>query len=226
MHALVAGASPEPEGEAFYREKLAGADFVVAADAGGEWCMSLGRIPDLTVGDFDSAAPGALRRLRSAGIDVAEYPAEKDESDLDLAVAAAIARGADSVTLTACSGGRLDHTLASVGSLLRAGGDGTADLQEPSFAAWTVGAGEGAGIELESERGSVFSVFAIGEARGVAITGGMFPLTAAPLPSLSSLGLSNVVSASRIIVSAATGTLVVIVQVTPGHPRPVLISAS
>lgn len=223
MRALIAGASPEPGGEAFYRQALAGADFVVAADAGGEWCVSLGRIPDLVVGDFDSAAPGAPQRLRAAGIEVTEFSVEKDESDLELAVAAALARGAGSLTLTACSGGRLDHTLASVGSLTRAGRSGTADLQEPSFAAWTVAGDQGAGIELQTRPGTTFSVLAVGEARGVSITGGLFPLVAAALPSLSSLGLSNIASGPTIMVSAEVGTLVVIVQVRPGHARPTLI---
>lgn len=226
MRVLIAGASPEPEGEAFYRQELSAADFVVAADAGAEWCVAHGRNPDLAVGDFDSAASGARKRLRSAGVEVIEYPAAKDESDLDLAVTAACARGADFITLMACSGGRLDHMLASLGTLLRAGAVLSADLQEPSFAAWPVGERQGNGIRLDMETGSVFSVFAIGEARDVAISGAAFPLACASLPSLSSLGLSNVAATTTVSVAVGGGQLVVIAQVRRDGPRPTLIPTS
>lgn len=225
MRALIVGASPELREDAFYRDLLASAKFVVAADAAAEWCLAVGRAPDLAVGDFDSAEPGAPERLRASGIEVVEYRVDKDDSDLDLAVTAARARGCDSITLTACMGGRLDHTLASLGTLVRAGGGATADLQEPSFAAWTVGGSSSHAIELATHPGSLFSVFALGAATDVAVRGGMFLLNAASLPTLSSLGLSNVAASPRVSVSVADGVLVVLIQVAVGERRPARICA-
>jgi thiamine pyrophosphokinase len=225
MRAVVVGACPEAGGDSFYRGLLAGYDLVVAADAGAEWCVGLGRVPDVAVGDFDSAAAGATERLRAAGSLVLEHPRAKVDSDLDLAVAAAIAQGASSLTLCACFGARLDHTLASVGTLVRAAVSATADAQEPSFAAWTLDAPSRARVELSIEPGATFSVLSIGVARGVCIAGGEFPLEDATLPALSSHGLSNVAAHPRIAISVGSGSAVLIVQVRPGGPRPALIVA-
>ncbi len=225
MHALIVGASPEPEDLSFYRALLAGAGFVVAADAGAEWCVAVGRAPDLAVGDFDSSEPGAPERLRELGIEVVEHPAAKDRSDLDLAVTAAIAAGAASLTLTACFGRRLDHTIASLGSLLRASEPTMADWQEPSLAAWAFEAPARPGIALSIEPGSTVSVFAIGTAWGVTVGGGRFALRDATLEALSSRGLSNVASGPRFSVSATRGCVVVIADVAGAEPRPALIPA-
>ena len=225
MHALVVGASPEPGGRPFYRELLGRADLVVAADAGSEWCVGLGLVPHLAVGDFDSAALGAAERLRAAGTRVLEHPRAKDDSDLDLAVAAALAQGASSITLCACFGGRLDHTLASLGTLVRAAESAAADVQEPSFAVWAVEGPSRPSIGLSMEPGATFSVFAVGETSGVVVEGGTFRLEGGVLPPLSSLGLSNVASHSRVSVSVAAGSVVVIAQVTRGARRAALITA-
>lgn len=223
MLALIVGASPQPGGSRFYTDLLARADLVVAADAGAEWCVGLGRVPHLAVGDFDSAAPGAAARLRAAGARVLEHLAAKDDSDLDLAVSAALAQGASGITMCACSGGRLDHTLASVGTLLRAARSAAADLQEPSFAAWAVEGPSRPCLELSMGPGATFSVFAVGEASGVSVQGGVFPLEDETLPSLSSLGLSNVASQRRIAITVMAGSIVVIAQVSPGAERPALM---
>jgi thiamine pyrophosphokinase len=224
MHALVVGASPEAGGAAFYRDLLVQAGLLVAADAGAEWCVALGRTPDLAVGDFDSAETGAPARLRSLGVEVQEHSAAKDASDLDLAVSAAIARGASRLTLTACFGGRLDHTLASLGSLMRASVGLAADVQEPSFAAWAFEAPARSGISLSVEPGGTLSVFSLGSAVGVTVRGGTFPLDDATLDPLSSRGLSNIASGTRFSVSASEGSVVVIASVAGSDLRPALIA--
>jgi thiamine pyrophosphokinase len=225
MDALVVGASPEAGSTSFYAGLLERADLVIAADAGAEWCVSLGRAPHVAIGDFDSSEHGAPARLRAAGVQVVEHPAHKDESDLDLAVAAAIAQGASRVTLCACFGGRLDHTLASVGTLVRASGQVMAEVQEPSFAAWAVDASSRRRLQVSIEPGTTFSVFAIGEAHGVSVEGGEYPLDGAALSPLSSLGLSNVAMLGHLSVTVASGGVVVIARITPGTPRPSLILA-
>jgi thiamine pyrophosphokinase len=127
-HALVVGAAPATGAEVYYRALLGTYDLVVAADAAGEWCASLGRVPGVVIGDFDSSADGAADRLGAAGALVIRLPRDKDVSDLDAAVDAAIDHGATNVTLTAAFTGRIDHTLCAFGSLtrrgLRAGMDG------------------------------------------------------------------------------------------------------
>jgi thiamine pyrophosphokinase len=221
-HALIVGAAPEPGHDPYYRRLMQRAGLVVAADAAAEWCEALGRTPDLAVGDFDSAVPGAVERLRAAGVEVETHPAEKDFSDLDLAVDAARRRGASSITITAASRLRLDHTLAALGTLSRAA-DLNAELDEPLLAAFALDADSRAVIDLEGPDGALVSVFAVDDAAGVTLTGFRYPLTAAHLSALSSRGLSNVLTGGAARVTVGTGRLVV---VTVGPPATRAVCAS
>jgi len=93
----------------------AAVSLVVAADGGAHRAASLGLTPALVVGDLDSLDPFELARLEAAGIPIERATADKDESDAELAVLAAIARGATRITVLGAFGGpRLDHALANV----------------------------------------------------------------------------------------------------------------
>jgi thiamine pyrophosphokinase len=214
MRALVVGASPVPGGEACYLALLKGADLVVACDAAAEWCVSLGRAPDVAVGDFDSAEAGAQGRLSALGVPVRAFPAEKDLSDLDLAVAEARSRGATRLTITAASSRRLDHTLVALGALLRCV-DLHAAVEEPDLAAWALDADVRRRLGLRGPAGALVSVFAIDEALGVTLSGLRYPLVRATLEPLDSLCLSNELLAGAASVSVVKGRLLVL---SPGEP--------
>jgi thiamine pyrophosphokinase len=67
------------------------------------------------VGDADSLAPDQAERLRNAGAEVVIHAAAKDESDTELALDEALARGATRVAIIGAFGGkRLEHTLANI----------------------------------------------------------------------------------------------------------------
>src|SRR5690606_35716511 len=74
------------------RRCLAAGAYVVAADGGLVHAHALGVTPHLIIGDFDSA-PADLVATYPAEL-VSRYPPAKDEMDLELAVNAALARGA------------------------------------------------------------------------------------------------------------------------------------
>ena len=206
---LVVGAAPAAGCDEFYRGLLGEYDMVLAADAAGEWCVLLGRVPDVTVGDFDSAAPGARERLEAAGSRVVVAPVRKDSSDLDLCVAEARALGAVSIAFTAAFTQRPDHTLAALGSVM-ACGDLGAVVREPQWDAWTVG-GDGPRVKVIGlSPGRTFSVISPGGASGVSIEGGLYPLSDGDLAPLSSLGLSNIAAGGEIVVRACTGCVLVL----------------
>jgi len=170
--------------------------------------MDRGITPDIAVGDFDSSAPGAQDRLRASGVQVQEFSAEKDESDLDLAVRAAREAGSDQVVFTACAAGRLDHTLAVLGTVGESA-DLDAELHEPELDVWTVADSMPSGRTLELPIGSTVSIFAVGDATGVTLDGFVYGLDDATLRALSSLGLSNRTQSSHVTVCVREGTLLV-----------------
>lgn len=80
---------------------------IICADNGLAHCLSCEVRPQLIVGDFDS-----LRGPRH-GIAEMPFPAEKEESDSQLAVAEAFRGGAERVLLLGGTGSRLDHAFAN-----------------------------------------------------------------------------------------------------------------
>ncbi len=109
---------------------------VIAADAGLHHAVALGVHVDVVVGDLDSVDPAALATAEAAGTLVERHPVDKDATDLELALGAAVARGATHVVVVGGHGGRLDHFLANV--LLLAAPEFASISMEARFADTTV----------------------------------------------------------------------------------------
>ena len=91
---------------------------VVAADGGARLAGPLGVTIDRWVGDGDSLPETEIAALEAAGIPLERTRRDKDESDTELAVAAALRLGADGVVVVGGLGGtRIDHALANIGLL-------------------------------------------------------------------------------------------------------------
>ena len=107
MRAFVLGA-----GEIFpslLEEMAQDGDLVVCADKGYQNAKALGFHVNVLVGDFDS-----LSSIPDDVDEIVKVPAKKDQTDLQLAVDAALERGADDIIIVASTNGRLDHTLSLI----------------------------------------------------------------------------------------------------------------
>jgi thiamine pyrophosphokinase len=174
----------------FYRELLRRSDLVIACDAAAEWAVSLGRAPDYAVGDFDSSAPDAVARLSAAGVRVVTFPSDKDETDLDLAATHAASLGAGSIAFTAAFSGRLDHTLAALGTMRAHVGLQPTAL-EPDFTAWLLAPGGRTELVIRESPGTVFSVVALEPVRGLTIRNARFAGDELDVDLLSGRTVSN-----------------------------------
>lgn len=203
---LVVGTAPIPGSEGFYGRLLAEAAYVVAADAGGEWCVGLGRVPDFVVGDFDSAREGAGDRLAGVGASIERYPTDKALTDLEIAVELALRHWAIPICITAAFTGRIDHTLAAVGLLTRAGAQ--ARIAEPGWCAWTADLAHP--LRLSLPVASTFSVIALEHCDGVTVRGGRWELEDQTLEPLSGRGVSNEALNAAVVVSVQVGRLIVV----------------
>ncbi|MCS7062409.1 MAG: thiamine diphosphokinase, partial [Anaerolineae bacterium] len=109
------GELPEP---AAVRGLIQPDDLLIAADGGARHCRALGLTPHLVIGDFDSLDAAELGALEQAGATLRQHPRDKDETDLELALLEAAARGASYLVVLGAFGGRLDMTLANIQLLL------------------------------------------------------------------------------------------------------------
>ncbi len=191
--------------------------FVIAADGGARHAEALGLTIDLWVGDGDSVDPGQLARLEAAGIETRRVAAAKDESDTELAVLAAVERGAGSVCLVGALGGpRFDHSLANVALLAHPVLVGRrAVLLDGSTRISLVRAPEADGTparhSLAGAVGGLVTLLPFGDgAEGVTTAGLHYPLRDEPLTAGPARGLSNVRDAADADVVVRRGLLLVI----------------
>lgn len=187
------------------------ADLVIAADGGAGSLDRLGRRPDRLVGDLDSVEPALAERLAEAGVVVERHPSDKDGSDTELAVEAALAAGATEVVLLGAFGGsRIDHELANV--LLLADPSLSGRNVRAVRAAAQVRALNGGGrIDLEGTVGATVTLLPVGgDATGVTTDGLRWRLEGATLPMGRSRGLSNEVVSTPASVRIEGGTLLVV----------------
>jgi thiamine pyrophosphokinase len=88
-------------------------DFIIAADGGARHALALGRVPNVIVGDMDSATFD-LRPLTEKGSQVIQFSLDKNETDLELAIQHALTLNPEQVIILAALGGRLDQTLGNI----------------------------------------------------------------------------------------------------------------
>ena len=197
-HALVITGGPVPRNLG----TLPAADLVIAADEGIDNARSLGIQVDLLVGDLDSASPAARSKARA----VERHPIDKDETDLELALSAALAAGMGSVTVVGTIGGRVDH---AIGNMLVVAADRWADLRIDlridGARAWVVRDR----VEVSGTVENLISLLAVGgQATGVTTTGLAWALTDGVLEPGVGLSLSNRMAASTATVAVGSGVVI------------------
>jgi len=118
MHCLVF-ANGEPNDGPMVQRALAEAQtaealLVLAADGGARLAAYFGYVPQAVIGDMDSISAQQLAALEVMGVQIERYPTEKDATDLELAFAYAVQRGARWVRVIGALGSRLDQVMANV----------------------------------------------------------------------------------------------------------------
>jgi thiamine pyrophosphokinase len=204
---VVADGEPAPDDALLAR----GADLVVAADGGARWLAAHGIQPQLVVGDLDSLDESEVERLQASGTRVDRHPRAKDASDTELALEAALAAGADRITLVGgLVGGRLDHQLANL-MLLVDPALARVDLRVVRGATLVRGITGANSLAIEAGLGEVVTLLPIGgDATGVSTAGLRYALDDESLVMGRSRGLSNEVVETPASVSLRAGSLLVI----------------
>lgn len=186
------------------------ADFVIAADSGFDHAASLGVRVDLLVGDLDSVSAAGLAAARQSGVSIEEHPADKDATDLELALAAAVRHGAARIVMVGGGGGRIDHLLANA-MLLTSPGWADIDVE------WIVDSAHVLAIRheatIQGAPGDILTLLAVGEpADGVTTEGLAYELTDEVLLASSTRGVSNRFLADTATVRLRHGVILAIHQ--------------
>jgi len=187
-------------------DDLAPHALTIAADSGLHHAVALGIVPDLVVGDLDSADPAVVDQATAQGAEVLRWPSAKAETDLELAMAVAVERGATGLTIVGALGGRVDHLLANVALAASARwADAEVDLVDGT-AMISVVRGRRA---LSADVGATVTLLAMGGIAIVTTEGMRWDLDRHRLVPGTSLGVSNEVVGSP-AVTAESGVVVAI----------------
>lgn len=188
MNALVVG-SGDMESVELIRKAAGNSQLLICADGGARHFQKAGIFPDVLLGDFDSIAPELYNDYLKAGIKIVRFPAQKDYTDMELAVDYAVEQGASRIFILGAVGTRLDHTLSNLHllhKLLDAGAEGIIinDYNEIYLIQDR--------IVLEKKEGlKVSLVPATCTVEGITTRGLAYPLTDFTMKMGTGLGISN-----------------------------------
>lgn len=181
----------------------------IGVDRGALYLLDRGIVPDRAVGDFDSVTKEEWARIQQAVVNPVQYPAEKDETDLEIALNEALSLEPEAVYLYGVTGGRLDHFFGAVTLLEKAAHHcpvSIVDCQN-ELALFKPGT-----YELTEKPDwlyvSFFSVSA--QVKGLTLEGFRYPLNGYTVKSGSSRCVSNELTGEKAVFSFESGILMMI----------------
>jgi len=117
MKTVLIVANGNSNSKLFYQKLSKKVDFIIGVDGGAGKLIKCGITPDLAVGDFDSIGHDELNLLKEKGVNILQFPEDKDYSDTELAIDVALEKHFNIFILSGMLYGRIDHMLFNVSLL-------------------------------------------------------------------------------------------------------------
>lgn len=217
LEVLIVGGSPEAVSKTTLSTCVQSADYLIAVDHGADACHVAGVVPQLALGDFDSASLETVTWLKEQQVPCMKFNADKYDTDLALALKSAeheaIRRNSKlSLTVVSTSGGHLDHQLVVLGLLAAWAKTGKAKVRvvENDFEMRFLAADQIDSWQLDaSATGKKISLVALSEECEVSESGMRWNLNHEKFTLLGDDGISNIVEADGAWVKCEKGCLLV-----------------
>lgn len=188
---------------------MPGQTLIIAADGGARAAQHFGLRVDTVVGDMDSLSEIEQVQLQAEGTDIIRHPPEKDETDLELAIALARNEGATWIRVIGGVGDRLDQTISNVYLLAQAAQAGfDARMVVGKQEAWVMGSGDHTVVGAEGDTVSLIPLN--GTVHGIVTDGLYYPLRDEDLHFGPARGVSNVMTAPHAQIRIRDGALLVV----------------
>jgi len=194
---------------AFYRDIIENDDFIICVNGGSSHALAIGVRPDLLIGDLDSLPDQDRKNILKANPELIEYPAEKDKSDLEIALNYALEMNpARIIILGALGGKRADHgfinpPLLSLALRKKIPAVIIDEIHEISL--------HDKSFVIDGNCGDILSLFALSETvHSIETEGLKYPLNNEDLFFPSTRGLSNELTGSRASIKFSSGLILAI----------------
>ena len=187
------------------RALVESAGLLVAADGGLKHALQMGIMPQVLIGDLDSVSQAEVKKVEAAGGQIFQFPEDKNETDLELALDLVLSRAYRQIVLIGASGGRTDQFLGNIYLLtderFRQLDLRLIDDKEEIFVIRDK-------VEIEGNPGETVSLIPLSaEVNGVTTKGLQYPLEGERLLRHKTRGISNVILADRCTVAIQDGLL-------------------
>lgn len=189
---------------------------VVASDGGAHELLKAERPPDVIVGDLDSLNPDDFKWADALDIPIERHPAEKDETDGELALQKALDLGATHIIFLGAHGGRTGMFLGNI-KLLRACHDAGIDAVMIGNHESVRFLSPGGELNLAGRTHGILNVLAVGGDAVVSIAGTKWETVETRIGALSGRGLSNMIMQDGARVRCHDGHIIVIVEQPDDH---------
>lgn len=162
--------------------------------------------PHVICGDFDSTDPRRSRE-RFPDAEIVELP-DQSSSDLEKALNLALARGATQITLTKSHGGRIDHFLSVISSLVTYHTKVNISVVEDQSVTWVVSPDSisGASKRVRTTPGDLISALPLTPKAVVSLRNTEWPLECATITAGTG-GVSNRAIGPEVQVEVHQGTI-------------------
>ena len=183
----------------YIKSKINDDDFIICADGGYNHAEKMGIVPDVLVGDFDSAKN--FEKVK----DRIEYPKRKDFTDGELAVSYAVDNGYEDIVLIAMTGDRFDHSIADILLLEKCKNGVLIKMIIMKFICC-----KKIVVKRKNRTNSVLVIPIKDNAVGITTDGLEYPLNDETLYFGSSRGISNIMLADKCNITIKSGMALVI----------------
>ncbi len=184
--------------------------YIIACDGGVKHCRAMMIMPNIMVGDFDSANKEDAEFFENLGVLKEKFPVRKNETDMEIAINMAIDKNSTEIYIVGGLGRRFDHSLANVHILLRPVrlGIRTCLLDEYNIITLVEDS-----IDIVGEKGQTVSLIPLTtEVKGINTKNLDYALTNATMEIGHSLGVSNVMTDDVATISVGEGVLILIMS--------------
>lgn len=196
--------------DSFYKDYINQTDYLVAVDGGAEYLFALNLKPELIIGDLDSISKKTMAYYKNLGVELEEFPVEKDKTDSELILDKLLKKGFSEIIIFSALGGRVDHQLANI-FLLTKFKNTESDLKivtpQETIRLITDKA------VLYKERNKTVSLISLSaKTKGVNLSGFKYNTKDVIINRGSSLGISNQVKSDKAKVEIDKGELLLIIN--------------
>jgi len=210
VRGIIFGGGDAPRAE-FVKNLIKKDDYIICLDKGLEYAAAAGITPSVILGDFDSVSEDILKKYKSKGISIREYPAQKDFTDMELGISEAIRAGVQELIMLAALGGRADHMMGNIDNMLQALEKGIqAAIYDEKQHIYLINTCR----SFHYKKGAIISLLAFSNKVEGVTTGNLeYPLKNEILVKGYSRGISNIFSEDMAIIELSSGILQVVVNI-------------